>query len=122
MDKHVELLYCIFEAFGVLAKNCHLLDDHQLFDKICQLLQQTKMTTADVAEHLMPKTVPPNVDVCLSSPEQGLEVAEEEVAARSKVEEEGMNKEEKEISAAQRSAPFSISNYNIFCFIYFTLL
>ncbi|CAL1377285.1 unnamed protein product [Linum trigynum] len=101
MDKHVEILYCIFEAFRVLAKNCHLLDDHQLFDKIRKLLQQTKMTTVDVAEHLMPKTVPPNADVCLSSPEQGLEVAEEEATTRSKVEEERMNKEEKGISVVQ---------------------
>ncbi|CAI0453678.1 unnamed protein product [Linum tenue] len=119
MDKHVELSYCSFEAFRVLAKNYLLLDDHQLFDKIRQLLEQTKITPADVAEHLMPKTVPPNAEVCLSSLLQGLEAAAaEEEEARSKAEEEGMNKEEKEISAIveetkeENSASKEESKYN----------
>ncbi|CAI0453679.1 unnamed protein product [Linum tenue] len=75
MDKHIKLSYCSFEAFKVLAKNYLLLDDHQLFDKIRQLLQQTQITPADVAEHLMPKTHPPNPEVCLNSLVRSLQAA-----------------------------------------------
>ncbi|CAN1162832.1 AAA-ATPase ASD, mitochondrial [Linum perenne] len=92
MDKHIELSYCSFEAFRVLAKNYLLLHDHQLFDKIRQLLLETKMTPADVAEHLMPKTVPPNPEVCLNSLVQSLEAAQEEAREKNS---------EKEISAIE---------------------
>ncbi|CAN0924397.1 AAA-ATPase ASD, mitochondrial [Linum grandiflorum] len=94
MDKHIELSYCSFEAFRVLAKNYLLLHDHQLFDKIRQLLLETKMTPADVAEHLMPKTVPPNPEVCLNSLVEGLEAAQEEAREKNS---------EKEISAIEET-------------------
>ncbi|CAL1357857.1 unnamed protein product [Linum trigynum] len=75
MDKHIKLSYCSFDAFKGLAKNYLLLDDHQLFDKIRQLLQQTQITPADVAEHLMPKTHPPDPEVCLNSLVRSLQAA-----------------------------------------------
>ncbi|KAL3507845.1 hypothetical protein ACH5RR_033227 [Cinchona calisaya] len=56
MDKHIELSYCGFEAFKVLAKNYLNLESHNLFEKIRTLLEETRMTPADVAENLMPKS------------------------------------------------------------------
>ncbi|KAK4484686.1 hypothetical protein RD792_007275 [Penstemon davidsonii] len=57
MDKHIELSYCGFEAFKVLANNYLNIDSHHdLFEKIRGLLEETKITPADVAENLMPKS------------------------------------------------------------------
>lgn len=56
MDKHIELSYCSFEAFKVLAKNYLNLESHELFEKIEELIGDAKMTPADVAENLMPKS------------------------------------------------------------------
>lgn len=53
---HIELSYCIFGAFKVLAKNYLDIDSHPLFEKVRELLEVTKMTPADVAENLRPKT------------------------------------------------------------------
>ncbi|KDP45455.1 hypothetical protein JCGZ_09704 [Jatropha curcas] len=97
MDKHIELSYCSFEAFKVLANNYLQIDTHQLFDKISDLLEETKMTPADVAEHLMPKTVPSNADVCLESLVEGLQMAKEE--AKLKKEEEAREKAEEAATA-----------------------
>ncbi|KAM6594220.1 hypothetical protein CsatA_001923 [Cannabis sativa] len=55
MDMHIELSYCSFEGFKVLAKNYLSLENHQMFDRIESLIGETKMTPADVAENLMPK-------------------------------------------------------------------
>ncbi|EEF44985.1 conserved hypothetical protein [Ricinus communis] len=49
------------------------------------------MTPADVAEHLMPKTLPGNAEVCLESLIVGLEKAKE--VAKLKAEEEAKEKE-----------------------------
>ncbi|XP_073139848.1 AAA-ATPase ASD, mitochondrial-like [Henckelia pumila] len=96
MDKHIELAYCGFESFKLLAKN--YLDvgmDHsnELFVKIRQLLEETKMTPADVAENLMPKSSEEDAETCLSRLIEALEVAKEE--ARVKAEEEEKLKAEK---------------------------
>ncbi|KAL5582419.1 hypothetical protein UlMin_014861 [Ulmus minor] len=56
MDKHIELSFCGFEAFKVLAKNYLQIESHNLFPTIRRLLGEINMTPADVAEHLMPKT------------------------------------------------------------------
>ncbi|KAF2531977.1 hypothetical protein F2Q70_00032165 [Brassica cretica] len=55
MDMHIELSYCRFEAFKILAKNYLNLDSHLLFGEIETLLEETNMTPADVAENLMVK-------------------------------------------------------------------
>ncbi|KAF2316218.1 hypothetical protein GH714_041559 [Hevea brasiliensis] len=99
MDKHIELSYCSFEAFKVLAKNYLQLESHHLFDKISDLLKEAKMTPADVAEHLMPKTVPWNAEVCLESLIGALETAKEEAKLKA---EEGQR--EKESSSAREEA------------------
>ncbi|TYJ28208.1 hypothetical protein E1A91_A07G243500v1 [Gossypium mustelinum] len=53
MDIHIEMSYCRFEAFKVLAKNYLDIDSHPLFEEIGNLLEETDMTPADVAENLM---------------------------------------------------------------------
>ncbi|KAL1214830.1 AAA-ATPase [Cardamine amara subsp. amara] len=64
MDMHIELSYCTYEAFKILAKNYLDLDDddddddddndnHPLFREIKSLLEETMTSPADVAEKLM---------------------------------------------------------------------
>ncbi|XP_021297760.1 AAA-ATPase ASD, mitochondrial-like [Herrania umbratica] len=91
MDKHIELSYCGFEAFKVLANNYQKLESHNLFRRIQELLEEARMTPAEVAEHLMPKTVSTDPETCLESLIQALESAKEE--ARLKAEKEAKGEE-----------------------------
>ncbi|RVW28172.1 AAA-ATPase ASD, mitochondrial [Vitis vinifera] len=91
MDKHIELSYCSFESFKVLAKNYLELDSHHLFDTIERLLGESKVTPADVAEHLMAKTSVADVETSLKSLVQALEMAKEQAMLKAK--EEGKEKE-----------------------------
>ncbi|KAI3864251.1 hypothetical protein MKX03_019144 [Papaver bracteatum] len=75
MDKHIEMSYCCFESFKILAKNYLDLDSHELFETIRLLIGEIQITPADVAEHLMPKTPDRNAKVCLKSLIQALENA-----------------------------------------------
>lgn len=96
MDKRIELAYCGFEAFKILAKNYLDVDmDHSndLFLKIRQLLEETKITPADVAENLMPKSSDEDAETCLRRLIKALEEAKEE--ARVKADEEEKLKAEK---------------------------
>ncbi|KAG2679201.1 hypothetical protein I3760_11G040000 [Carya illinoinensis] len=95
MDKHIELSYCSFKAFKVLAKNYLDLEKHPMFDTIQRLMGETKITPADVAENLMPKSSSDDSDKCLSKLIQALEEAKEE-AAKKKDEEEKLKEEEAE--------------------------
>ncbi|KAK7316371.1 hypothetical protein VNO77_35370 [Canavalia gladiata] len=83
MDKHIELSYCGFEAFKLLAKNYLGIESHYLFDTICELLKETKVTPAEVAEHLMPKTASRDSELYLKSLIQTLELAKEEARLKS---------------------------------------
>ncbi|KAK7266278.1 hypothetical protein RIF29_18920 [Crotalaria pallida] len=83
MDKHIELSYCGFEAFKVLAKNYHRIESHPLFGTICELLKEIKITPAEVAEHLMPKSSSGDAGLYLKSLIQALELAKEEARLRS---------------------------------------
>lgn len=94
MDKHIELTYCRFEAFKVLAKNYLGLDSHHLFERIRLLLEETNTSPADVAENLMYKTVEEDADVCLQNLINTLENAKKE--ARLIAEEEEKLKAKKE--------------------------
>ncbi|KAK6127264.1 hypothetical protein DH2020_038990 [Rehmannia glutinosa] len=67
MDKHIELSYCSFEGFKVLAKNYLGLEWHDLFPRIESLLGEIKITPADVAENLMPKGVEGDAEICLKN-------------------------------------------------------
>ena len=82
MDKHIELSYCRFEGFKVLAKNYLDLEMHPMFDAVQRLMEETKITPADVAENLMPKSPLDEAEKCLSNLIQALEKAKEEVAKK----------------------------------------
>ncbi|OMO79119.1 hypothetical protein CCACVL1_13897 [Corchorus capsularis] len=85
MDKHIELSYCKFEGFKVLAKNYLGLESHNLFDIIENLLEETNISPADVAESLMPKNIKGDAETCLENLIQALKTAKEE--AKKKAEE-----------------------------------
>ncbi|XP_010906691.1 AAA-ATPase ASD, mitochondrial [Elaeis guineensis] len=76
MDKHIELSYCSFEGFEVLARNYLGVGEHPLFESIRGLMEEKQITPADVAENLMRKTVgrdaKENVEACLQSLVQAL--------------------------------------------------
>ncbi|XP_031253137.1 AAA-ATPase ASD, mitochondrial-like [Pistacia vera] len=82
MDKHIELSYCSFKGFKVLAKNYLKVETHPMFDTIERLMNETKITPADVAENLMPKSPSDDVEKCLSSLIQALEEGKEEEAKK----------------------------------------
>ncbi|KAF3444738.1 hypothetical protein FNV43_RR14431 [Rhamnella rubrinervis] len=99
MDKHIELSFCNFEAFKVLAKNYLKLESHHSFSTISRLLEETNITPADVAEHLMPKTLPGDAETSLKTLIQALEQAKEEQklkAEEDSKEEKSSDKEAKE--------------------------
>ncbi|KAI5392963.1 hypothetical protein KIW84_060205, partial [Lathyrus oleraceus] len=83
MDKHIELSYCGFEAFKILAKNYLNIESHYLFDTICELLEEVEITPADVAEHLMPKSSSGDVQVYLKSLIHALQLAKEGAKVKS---------------------------------------
>uniref|UniRef100_A0A1J3FJR7 Putative mitochondrial chaperone BCS1-B n=3 Tax=Noccaea caerulescens TaxID=107243 RepID=A0A1J3FJR7_NOCCA len=73
MDMHIELSYCSFEAFKVLAKNYLDIDSHPLFGEIESFLKETKIAPADVAEKLMSKNHKIDVDGSLKDLVESLE-------------------------------------------------
>ncbi|KAG8383342.1 hypothetical protein BUALT_Bualt04G0002500 [Buddleja alternifolia] len=93
MDKHIEMSYCGFEAFKVLAKNYLDLDSHDLFGKIRLMLEETKISPADVAESLMPKSGGDDEETCLVRLIKAIDEAKEE--EKKKAEEEEKIKAEK---------------------------
>ncbi|MFQ6620589.1 hypothetical protein Gotur_001088 [Gossypium turneri] len=83
MDKHVEMSYCRFEAFKVLAKNYLDIDSHPLFEEIGNLLEETDMTPADVAENLMLTSDDDEVgETCLKNLIEALKAAKGEARKR----------------------------------------
>ncbi|XP_059443268.1 AAA-ATPase At3g28580-like [Corylus avellana] len=82
MDKHIELSFCSYEGFKVFAKNYLDLDMHPMFDAVQSLMGETKITPADVAENLMPKSPVEEAEKCLSNLIQALEEAKEEAAKK----------------------------------------
>ncbi|KAL8524580.1 hypothetical protein ACS0TY_014253 [Phlomoides rotata] len=67
MDKHIDMSYCCYQGFKVLAQNYLDLDSHEMFDKIRCLLSKSEMSPADIAENLMPKSAETSADECLES-------------------------------------------------------
>ncbi|KAI3897724.1 hypothetical protein MKW92_043851 [Papaver armeniacum] len=101
MDKHIEMGYCCFEAFKILAKNYLKIDDHPLFETIRCKIDEAKITPADVAENLMPKTIngDDHSEVCLGNLITALEKSKEDAARREAeklLEEEEESEEESE--------------------------
>ncbi|KAI8533821.1 hypothetical protein RHMOL_Rhmol10G0039500 [Rhododendron molle] len=99
MDKHIELSYCCFEAFKVLARNYLDLESHDLFETIGKLLEETKLSPADVAENLMPKSNDEDADACLANLIDAIEKAKEEAKANAEEEEKERVKAEEEKKA-----------------------
>ncbi|KAH9613707.1 hypothetical protein KSS87_021770 [Heliosperma pusillum] len=83
MDVHIELSYCGFEAFQILAKNYLKLESHPLFESIGELLGEVEMTPADVAENLMPRSMNTNTDACLQNLVAALENAKKKKMVKS---------------------------------------
>ncbi|KAL2898509.1 AAA-ATPase ASD mitochondrial [Bienertia sinuspersici] len=79
MDKHVELSYCGFEAFKILAQNYLKIDSHPLYPKIQKLLSEKNITPADVAENLKPKTASADVSTSLQDLVLALKLVNQEV-------------------------------------------
>ena len=100
MDRHIEMSYCRFRAFKVLAKNYLDVEEHELFGQIGQLLEETDMSPADVAENLMPmsKKKKRDANACLESLVEALKQAKEDAA---KAKEEAEAKEKAEAAAAE---------------------
>ncbi|KAK7394547.1 hypothetical protein VNO78_15078 [Psophocarpus tetragonolobus] len=96
MDKKIELSYCCYEAFKVLAKNYLDVDYHGLFPIVEGLLKETKMTPADVAENMMPKSKNDDAGTCLKKLIESLEKAQEAAQKKKAEEEEARLKQEKE--------------------------
>ncbi|EOA25826.1 hypothetical protein CARUB_v10019198mg [Capsella rubella] len=96
MDKHIEMSYCCFEAFKVLAKNYLDVEESELFDEIKRLLEveEIKMTPADVGENLLPKSEKEGAETCLMRLIEALKEEKEE--AKRKVEEDAKQKKEEE--------------------------
>ncbi|CAN6205546.1 unnamed protein product [Urochloa humidicola] len=53
MDMHLYMGYCGWEAFKTLARNYFLIDDHELFPEIQELLSAVEVTPAAVSEMLL---------------------------------------------------------------------
>ncbi|CAL5083261.1 unnamed protein product [Urochloa decumbens] len=62
MDMHIYMGYCGWEAFRTLARNYFLVDDHELFPEIQELLSAADVTPAEVSEMLLRSE---DVDVAL---------------------------------------------------------
>ncbi|KAG7632906.1 AAA-type ATPase N-terminal domain [Arabidopsis suecica] len=102
MDNHIEMSYCRFEAFKVLAKNYLEIESHDLFGEIKRLVEETDMSPADVAENLMPKSDEDDADICLTRLVKSLE--EEKEKAKKLAEEEKMKKAARDARRIKKKA------------------
>ncbi|KAE8697463.1 xylosyltransferase-like [Hibiscus syriacus] len=73
----IDGLWSACGAFKVLAKNYRQIERYDLFPRIRDLLDQVKITPADVAEHLMPKSASGDPRTCLESLILALESAKQ---------------------------------------------
>ncbi|KAM3304638.1 AAA-ATPase like [Capsicum chacoense] len=80
MDVHIEMSYCTFSGFGVLASNYLKVDEHRLFKAIEDLFRRVKVTPAEVAGELMKSN---NANVALEGLVKFLQNKEREVMTRS---------------------------------------
>ncbi|CAN0857648.1 AAA-ATPase ASD, mitochondrial [Linum grandiflorum] len=104
MDMHIEMSYCCFEAFKLLVRNYLDVEEHEMFGRIEELLGEIKMTPADVAENLMPKSDEEDEDMCLRNLVEALEAAKEDEAKKEKEKEEAkVNKGKEEEKPADEN-------------------
>uniref|UniRef100_A0A0A0LFC6 Uncharacterized protein n=1 Tax=Cucumis sativus TaxID=3659 RepID=A0A0A0LFC6_CUCSA len=113
MDKHIEMSYCGFEAFKILAMNYLDVEWDDSYDKIKEMLEEIEMAPADVAENLMPKYEGEETGECFKRLIKGLEdakvaaekkKAEEEAEATKMAEKEKEKKEKEEKKKAEDEA------------------
>ncbi|KAM0926488.1 hypothetical protein ACQ4PT_003543 [Festuca glaucescens] len=91
MDMHIEMSYCCFESFKVLANNYLGVTDHSLFTETQKLLGEVNMSPADVAENLMPRSKKKDADAYLG---RLVTVLKEKAVAGDKGEEENDSSDE----------------------------
>ncbi|KAK6158000.1 hypothetical protein DH2020_005314 [Rehmannia glutinosa] len=103
MDKHIEMSYCCFEAFKVLANNYLKLESHEKFDKIKGLLEETDISPADIAENLMPKSPEMSPDECLGNVITALHKAKEKAEKNRKAKNLDADKEYNKCAEKRRS-------------------
>ncbi|KAF0904705.1 hypothetical protein E2562_036170 [Oryza meyeriana var. granulata] len=87
MDKHIEMSYCRYEAFKVLANNYLDITEHEffeLFGEIQQLLEEIDISPADVAEKLMPISTKKDAGACLEGLVVALKIAKQDAAVKVK--------------------------------------
>jgi len=53
MDMHIFMSFCTFPALKILVKNYLRIDKHQLFPELEQVIEDARMTPADVSEILV---------------------------------------------------------------------
>ncbi|KAE9449178.1 hypothetical protein C3L33_18887, partial [Rhododendron williamsianum] len=81
---------------SILARNYLDLESHHLYETIGKLLEETKMSLADVAENLMPKFGDEDANACLANLIKAIEKAKEEVKVKEEEEEKERVKAEEE--------------------------
>ncbi|KAM3286609.1 hypothetical protein P3S67_025408 [Capsicum chacoense] len=98
MDMHIEMSYCRYEAFKVLAKNYLDLETQPLFQQIQGLLEEVDMSPCDVAEHLMLKNASGGPQICLDNLMQALKEAKTKANKDSNEDEEKAKQNFKKIN------------------------
>ncbi|XP_058725286.1 AAA-ATPase At3g28580-like isoform X1 [Vicia villosa] len=88
MDMHIELSYCCFEGFKMLAMNYMSVETHPLFETVRGLLEESNISPADVAENLMPKVANEEVETSLERLIQALRSSKEEAKKKAEKAEE----------------------------------
>ncbi|CAA7400071.1 unnamed protein product [Spirodela intermedia] len=84
MDMHIELSYCRFEAFKMLARNYLGLEDHRRFSDVRRIIEEVDITPADIAELLMPRSRyggAAEADACMDALVRALEDSKAKAAA-----------------------------------------
>ncbi|KAL5080171.1 hypothetical protein RYX36_008592 [Vicia faba] len=104
MDKHIEMSYCGYQAFKVLARNYLDVEFHdESFPVIEKLLGEINMTPADVAENLMPKSITEDFESCLKNLIQSLEIEKKKVQDEAEKDKQELSKEKEMVKANEKS-------------------
>ncbi|XP_024989120.1 AAA-ATPase At3g50940-like [Cynara cardunculus var. scolymus] len=101
MDVHIHMSYCTSSGFRVLASNYLNITQHDLFEKIEDLIREVEITPAEVAEQLLKDDDP---DIALGGLVGFFDVKRkenEEAKARAMEEEQLVAKEKEELDSKQ---------------------
>ncbi|CAJ2665588.1 unnamed protein product [Trifolium pratense] len=112
MDKHIEMSYCGYQAFKILARNYLDIEYHDdLFPIIEKLLGETNMTPADVAENLMPNSITEDFETCLKNLIHSLEIAKK--AAKDEEEKKKAEDEEAQLKVEKDKQELTQEELNV---------